>query len=172
VNNKKAEEHFKECLKILKNTNQTESVAYTYVLKKYTQSLFLNKKYEDCENYLKVSIQIAQGIFKTSGEYLFPYYRNLLAFYIYTDLAKADEYVKGLLSQGSVQKSNVYKYFLYSGGAVKLLNSQYKEAKDLMDKAMEIGLTRQYEGFNLHNMAVLLYEMKREYDVLVRVEIK
>jgi hypothetical protein len=163
----KAEEHFQECLKILKNSQQTETVAYAYVLKKYTHALFLNKKYSECENYLKASIQIAQNIFKNSGEFLFSYYRNLLAFYTYTDLTKADEYAKGLINQDSVKKSNVYKYFLYSSGAIKLLNSEYKEAKDLMDKAVEFNLPRQYEGYNLHNMSLLITEMKREYDLLV-----
>jgi hypothetical protein len=170
TNSKKSEEHFKECLKILKNTNQTETVAYTYVLKKYTQTLFLNHKYEECENYLKASIQIAQNIFKnTPNEFLFPYYRNLLAFYTYTDIAKADSYVMNLLNQESVKKSSVYKFFLYSGGSIMLMNEKFKEAKDMMDKAGEFNLPKVYEGYNLHNMSLLIYEMGRVHDGLVKI---
>jgi hypothetical protein len=167
-NNQKAEDHFKECLKILKNSDQTETIAYIYTLKKYTQSLFLNKKFTDCENHLKASIQIANQIFGSQPEYIFSYYRNLLAFYTYTDINKASDYVTGLLNQQSVQNSNVFKYFLFAGGSVKFMNNEYGHANELMNKAIENKLPSKFDGHNLHNIALLKYESKRVYDLLVR----
>ena len=166
-NTQKAEDHFKECLKILKNSNQTESIAYIYTLKKYTQSLFINKKFSECENYLKASIQIANQIFGNQPEYIFSYYRNLLAFYTYTDIKQASDYVTGLLNQQSVQNSNVFKFLLFAGGSIKFMNNEYGHSFELMNRAIDSKLPSKYDGYNLHNLALLKYESKRVFDLLV-----
>lgn len=161
-----AEEHIKECLKILKNINQTDSFAYIFILKKYSQILFYNKKYEECEKLLKASIQISQKVFQNSHEFMFPYYRNLVAFYTHTDIGKASEYISILLQQENVQKSNVHKYFIYAGGSIKFLNDEYSSAKELINRGMTENLPMEYQAFNLHNNALLNLEMKRTHDLL------
>lgn len=156
-----AEYHFKECLKIFKSINQTDSLAYVYTLKKYTQSLFYLSKFSECEKYLQASVEISRGIFNNTHELMFPYVRNLLAFYTYSDIEKASAYADDLISS-LPSGSKPVKYFVYANGAIKLLHEDFAKAKMLMNKAMEYeDLPQDFQAFNLHNLGLLHWEQRR-----------
>jgi hypothetical protein len=88
-----AEMHFKESLKILKNINRTETLSYIYILKKYIQCLFFLRRFDQCEKTMQASIELSKSIFRNKEIISFPYYRNLIAFYTYTNITKASTYI-------------------------------------------------------------------------------
>lgn len=158
-----AEDHLKECLKIFKNINQTETFSYMYIMKKYTQALFYGNKLEECEKILKASIQQSKSVFSTRPELTFPFYRNILAFYTYTDISKASVLVDELHSDSGALRHK--KYFAYAAGAIKLLNSEYNAARAYMSNTMEhADLPSEYQAGNMHNLALLNNEMIRDCD--------
>ena len=166
-----AESHLKECLKIFKNINQTESYSYMYVMKKYTQALFYGQKLEECEKTMKAAIQLSKSVFANRPELTFPYYRNLLAFYTYTDLAKASVLVDELHVESGALRHK--KYFAVAAGAIKLLNNEYLAARAYMNTAMEPGdLPAEYQAFNMHNLALLNNEMIRDCDAVSEDELQ
>jgi Tfp pilus assembly protein PilF len=160
-----AEGHLKECLKIFKNINQTETYSYMYIMKKYTQALFYGNKLEECEKMLKASIQQSKTVFSTRPELTFPFYRNILAFYTYTDISKASVLVDELHTDSGALRHK--KYFAYAAGAIKLLNSEYSAARAYMSTTMEHGdLPIEYQAGNMHNLALLNNEMIRDCDAV------
>jgi hypothetical protein len=161
-----AEVHFSECLKIFKNINQTESFSYIYIMKKYTQSLFYQKKLEECEKALKASIELSKIVFQQKEELTFPYYRNLLAFYTYTDIQKASVLIDNLNLETS-EDSKQKKYFFFAAGAIKMLNNEYNSARSYMNKTMAIGdIPVEFQAYNMHNYALLNCEMKKDCDMV------
>jgi hypothetical protein len=159
-----AEYHLRECLKILKSIHQTETIAYIFILKKYTQILFYLKRIPECEKYLNASVEISKKIFNNSPELCFPYIRNLLAFYTHTDITKASDYVDTLLSEVG-KNVKPLKFYTFAGGAIKLLNNDFSSAKQLMNKTMEYqDLPSEIQGLNLHNLGLLNLEIKRVYE--------
>lgn len=160
-----AESEFKECLKIFKSINQTDSLAYLYILKKYTQVIFMLKRYPESEKLFKANIELSKKIFPNKLELTFPSYRNLVAFYTYTDIAKASNLVDELLSQ-NIFDIKVNKYLSFAAGAIKLLNNEYTQAYNyLSNNILYTDLPANFQAFNLHNLALLYAEIKREYEL-------
>ncbi len=48
------------------------------------------------------------------------------------------------------------------------MNNEYGHSYELMNKAVESKLPAKYDGYNLHNLALLKYESKRVFNLLVR----
>lgn len=161
-----AEEHYKECLKIFKSINQTNTFAYIYVLKKYGQCLFYNKKYSETEKLLRASIEISKNVFNNSPELVFPYYRNLLAFFTYTDIDKASDFLDNEFNVNSqLFNKNVHKYITFATGPVKFLKGDNKAAKEYFNRTMGIDeLPLDFQAFNFHNLATYNLEMKKDFD--------
>ena len=168
-NLQEAEYHLKECLKIFKSINQTNSVSYVYILKKFSQVLFYSKKFEDCEKTMKVTIEIAKELFKNNRELMFPYHRNLIAFYTYTDINKASLYIDKTEEELLENPDHKIKLLTVASGAIKLLNGEYNTARDKMNQVIGFdGLSSEYKAYNLHNLALLNSEIKKDYEVLIQ----
>ena len=162
-----AETHFKECLKIFKSINQTETMSYLFVLKKYIQALFYSKKIKECESALHASLEISKNIFKEKPELTFPFYRNILAFYTYTDIAKCSELIDSYLSNEDSVVNKHRKFFYFAGGAIKLLNNEFNVARTYMNYTISLpDLPIEYQAYNMHNMALLNNEMIRDCEML------
>ena len=161
-----AEEEFRECLKIFKNVNQTDSIGYLQVLKKYGETLFYSKQYDSCEKVLKANLELAQNKFQNENTPLqFPFYKNVIAFYTYTDLKKAINYVNSLVEQ---EENKIFKkYFIFSLGSLYLLDNNKVEAEkhiDLTEKTSDLpGL---YKALNLQNKALLFQDSNKLEDTM------
>lgn len=146
-----SELYLKECLKIFKNTNQTESLSYLFILKKFANVLFLNKKYLECEEILKASIELAKLKFGENEENLFNFKRNLIAFYTYTNIELANKYVEEVKEQAGQSQS--LKYYLFADGAIKVMYGKIDEAKKSNDRAAELSFANPvYQGHLYHNI--------------------
>jgi len=168
-NLQEAEYHLKECLKIFKSINQTNTVSYVYILKKFSQVLFYSKKFDDCEKTMKATIEIAKDVFKNNRELMFPYHRNLIAFYTYTDINKASLYIDKTEEELLENPDHKIKLLTVASGAIKLLNGEYNSARDKMNQVIGFdGLSSEYKAYNLHNLAVLNSEIKKDYEVLIQ----
>jgi len=49
------------------------------------------------------------------------------------------------------------------------MNSEYKKAKDYINKTISSELPSNYQGFSLHNLAVYNIEINRHYEILVKM---
>jgi hypothetical protein len=166
-----AEYHLKECLKIFKSINQTNTVSYIYILKKYSQVLFYSKKFEDCEKTINASVELAKELFKNNKELVFPYYRNLIAFYTHTDINKASHYIDKSEEELLDNPDRKIKILTVASGAIKLLNGEYNVARDKMNQVIGFdNISSEYKAYNLHNLAVLNSELKKDYEIMMQSE--
>jgi len=164
-NLKEADYHLRECLKIFKSINQTNTVSYIYILKKYSQVLFYLKRFDDCEKTIKASIELAKEIFKNKRELVFPYERNLIAFYTHTNISQASNYIDKFEEEVLENPDNKIKLFTFASGAIKLLNAEYNAARDKMNQFIGYeNVSSEFKAYNLHNMAVLNSAVKQDYE--------
>lgn len=164
-----AEYHLKECLKIFKSINQTNTVSYIYILKKYSEVLFYSKKFDDCEKTIIASVELAKEIFKNNRELVFPYYRNLIAFYTHTDINKASFYIDKSEEELLDNPDQKIKILTVASGAIKLLNGEYSTARDKMNQVIGFeSLSSEYRAYNLHNLAVLNSELRKDYEIMMQ----
>lgn len=101
----------------------------------------------------------AKKIFSEYPEIVYQYKRNLLAFYLHTDIETADSNINELLND---KNSNYHRYFIYASGSIKHLGGKLVEAKDFYDLALTMDLTPIYEANILSNLAVLKAQVLRE----------
>ena len=80
------------------------------------QTLIGNKKYEESEKILNVSLSLSEKL-TSHPELVFNSYRNILSFYTHTDITKATQYVDYLLSNENMNK-HFKKYFVFAAGVI------------------------------------------------------
>ncbi|CDW84277.1 UNKNOWN [Stylonychia lemnae] len=85
-----SELYIKETLKVLKQQGYDKSQSYLYVLKRLAYVTFKQHKYEESEKYFKICEKLCPLITKNPAN-LFANQKNLLIYYTYTDLAKAEQ---------------------------------------------------------------------------------
>jgi tetratricopeptide (TPR) repeat protein len=85
-----AEGFFKEALKILKQAGQDKSMSYLYVLKRLAYVCFLDRRYSESEKYFKVANDLTPLVTKNPSN-LFSSQKNMLLFYTYCNLDKAQQ---------------------------------------------------------------------------------
>ena len=167
LNFSKAIDNFKECSKILKNTNSSETIGFLLVLKRLSQAMFYDKKYKECHEVLRSSIDLSSNLYHNKPEMIFQYKRNLLSFYLYTDINAASELVDYFLKE---QSSPYQRYFIYAAGPIKIMNGEYSKAKEVLDKALTIGLSKEYEGNILNNLAVLKWSLINTFKKFKKIQ--
>jgi hypothetical protein len=114
---------------------------------------------------------MSKSLFKEKPELTFPSYRNILAFYTYTDIAKCSELIDSYLSNEDAVLNKHKKFFYFAGGAIKLLNNEYSTARTYMNYSMSLpDLPIEFQAYNMHNMALLNNEMIRDYEMLSEEE--
>jgi hypothetical protein len=110
-----------------------------------------------------------KGFINTNGWVMYDAnYRNMLAFYTYTDITKASNYLDTEFNvNNEYLGSSFHKYISFASGPVKFMNKEYKQAKEFMNKTMDHkDLSHHLQAFNLHNLALVNIELKREYELL------
>lgn len=83
---------------------------------------------------------------------MFQYKNNLLTFYLFTNISKASNLVDSYLKD---QNSPFFRYFVFQGIAIKILNEEYIKSKELIDICQASDLTSVYEGYLQNNYAIL-----------------
>ena len=85
-----SENYFKEALKILKQAGQDKTMSYLFVLKRLAYVSFLDRRYAESEKYFRVSHDLTPMI-STNPSNIFNSKKNLLLYYTYCNLEKAEE---------------------------------------------------------------------------------
>lgn len=97
-------------------------------------------------------MDVSSNIFSEKPQAMFQYKNNLLTFYLFTNISKASTLVDNYLKE---RNSPFFRYFVYQGIAVKILNEEYVKAKELIDTCQASELTSVYEGYLQNNYAIL-----------------
>lgn len=87
-----SEYYLKEGLKAIKGAGEEKSLGYQFLLKRLAYVSFQNKKYTESEKYFRIAANMIP-IITQDPSLIFNSQKNLLTFYTYTNLDKAQEQV-------------------------------------------------------------------------------
>ena len=84
-----AELAIKEALKQIKAAGDDKMNTYIFLMKKLAHVSFLNNRFSESEKYFKVALTVAENTSQASATQVFANQRNLVAFYLRTNIQKA-----------------------------------------------------------------------------------
>ena len=128
--------------------------------------MFYNNKHKECHTALQAALDLSTNLFHNKPEAIFQYKRNLLAFYTHTDIESASKLVDSFLAN---KNSTYYRYFIYAGSSIKLINQEYTQSKELLETSLNLGLTPIYEGNVLNNLAIMKIQLINDIKYSVRL---
>lgn len=167
----KAVEKFKESSSILKSINYSETIPNLIVLKRLAQSLFYSQSYIECEKVLRSALDLSSNIpeiVNNKPELIFLFQKNLLVFYMYTNIQSASVLLNTFLDN---KQSSYNRYFIYAAGSIKIMAREFSEAKKYLDLSLSLGLNETHEGHIINNMGVLKWECLntiKSFDSLIK----
>lgn len=144
--------YLKEALSILKRAKQEKSIGYLYLLKKLAHVSYLDCKYADAEKYFEVATKLVPHATKNPSND-FNTHKNLLIFYTYTNLEKAEKYAGQLLQKSDELLPLHHKELLFMVANIQLLNGVHGDAKDYYRQLLKMNCNPELKAQVLNNLA-------------------
>jgi len=119
-----AENYLKQAMKILKQAQQERSLGYLYLLKRLGWLSMKNSKFSESEKYFKIASDMMPQVTSNPLNH-FSTKKNLLLFYIITNLERAEAYGDELMGKKEEMLPSQQKELTYLMGNVYLLKGQY-----------------------------------------------
>lgn len=126
--------------------------------------MIMNKKFDNAHETLKSAINITSNLLHDKPEALFQPKKNLLNFYMFTDLKSAEILLYSYLAD---KNSPYYRYFVFQGIAIKCISEKYLEAYELANLCLKMDITPIYESYILNNIQIIKLKIIEKFDRIV-----
>lgn len=158
-----AEHHLKEGLKQLKTYDQDRTLGYLYLLRKLAHVSLLNRKFTESEKYFKITAHMTPMVTENPS-HKFSSNRNLLVFYMQTNLQKAVEQMNAM--QKDLDNSEYYASHGRQLDLLKanlhLLQRDHKTAKVLYKNQLKLATSDTNTAKILNNLAYATWQHSKE----------